>query len=499
MPRESRSARIRSQLDHPVIDADGHIVEFLAPLEDYVRQIGGSDYRVQTFDAHRWKPIDSVEERTFRGAVRPPWWGLPTANTIDRATAALPALLYERMDELGLDYTVLFTTLMGALVVREGGTLAGAMHDPEIRQIRSRAANAYRADLCREFSDRMTPAADVPMTTPGEAIAELEYVTGELDLKAISIMAVPRPIPEIERDHPALFERMGFLGTVGYALDTFGIDSPYDYDPFWKRCIELRVPIFLHGPGMGWTTRSSPSNYMYNHIGHFADAGEAVCKSLFMGGVTRRFPELRIGFLEGGAATGCRVYADLVGRWKKRNGRALLDRLDPRKLDRERFVALHEQYGNDAIKRHLDRVLTHSGGVHSEEIDDPTMIDDFAACGIERVEDLRDRFIPNFFFGCEADDPTNALAFQPELWPLGVSPKAIFSSDIGHWDVEEMNEVLAEAWELVEDGLLDKDDFRRFTFGNAVDLMAGANPDFFERTAIAEDVAKSRASRSTSP
>jgi hypothetical protein len=57
---------------------------------------------------------------------------------------------------------------------------------------------------------------------------------------------------------------------------------------------------------------------MYNHIGHFSEAGEAVCKSLFFGGVTRRFPELRIGFLEGGAAWGCRLYADLVGRWKKR-------------------------------------------------------------------------------------------------------------------------------------------------------------------------------------
>mgnify|MGYP000508897730 CR=1 FL=1 len=35
-------------------------------------------------------------------------------------------------------------------------------------------------------------------------------------------------------------------------------------------------------------------------------------------------------------------------------------------------------------------------------------------------------------------------------------------------------------------------------FGNAVDLMAGANPTFFEGTAIAEDVAKRQAPRSTS-
>jgi hypothetical protein len=245
---------------------------------------------------------------------------------------------------------------------------------------------------------------------------------------------------------------------------------------------------------MGFTSRNSPSNYMYNHIGHFADAGEAVCKSLFFGGVTRRFPELRVAFLEGGVAGGCRLYADLVGRWKKRGGRAI-ERLDPARLDRERFVALHERYGNHAVRTRLDRVLSHSGGVEIEEIAEPQLLDDFAACGIERVEDVRDRFIPNFFFGCEADDPTNALAFRPEFWPLGALPKAIFSSDIGHWDVEDMRDVLAEAYELVEDGLLDSDDFRRFTFGNAVELMAGANPDFFRGTRIEEEVAKELATR----
>jgi hypothetical protein len=41
---------------------------------------------------------------------------------------------------------------------------------------------------------------------------------------------------------------------------------------------------------------------MYNQIGHFAAAGAALAKSLFLGGVTRRFPELRVALLEGGVA-----------------------------------------------------------------------------------------------------------------------------------------------------------------------------------------------------
>jgi hypothetical protein len=40
---------------------------------------------------------------------------------------------------------------------------------------------------------------------------------------------------------------------------------------------------------------------MFNHIGHFADASEAFAKALFFGGATRRFPKLRIGFIEGSA------------------------------------------------------------------------------------------------------------------------------------------------------------------------------------------------------
>ena len=45
-----------------------------------------------------------------------------------------------------------------------------------------------------------------------------------------------------------------------------------------------------------------------------------------------------------------------------------------------------------------------------------------------------------------------ALAFDPRRNPLGARLQAIFASDIGHWDVPDIREVLPEAWELVEDG-----------------------------------------------
>lgn len=51
-----------------------------------------------------------------------------------------------------------------------------------------------------------------------------------------------------------------------------------------------------------------------------------------------------------------------------------------------------------------------------------------------------------------------------------------------------MSEVVEEAWELVEHGLLSQADFRDFVFGNAVRLWAALNPSFFSGTAIEAEV-----------
>ena len=142
------------------------------------------------------------------------------------------------------------------------------------------------------------------------------------------------------------------------------------------------------------------------------------------------------------------------------------------------------------VEGRLDQVLTGGQNLLPEHFDDPGILDDFARCEVRSVEDIRDLFIPRFFFGCEADDPTNAIAFNEKLWPLHAKIGALFSSDIGHWDVPDMTKVLEEAYELVEEGNMTPKDFRGFTFENPVRLFAGSNPDFFKGTVIEADVAK---------
>ena len=120
--------------------------------------------------------------------------------------------------------------------------------------------------------------------------------------------------------------------------------------------------------------------------------------------------------------------------------------------------------------------------------------DDFAESLVSAPEQIVDIFTRQFHFGCEADDALNALAFDRRVLPHGVTLRAMFASDIGHWDVPDMRGVLLEAWELVDEGLLDEAQFRDFTCGNIVHMLTAANPDFFAGTAVS-DVATPSSSR----
>ena len=119
--------------------------------------------------------------------------------------------------------------------------------------------------------------------------------------------------------------------------------------------------------------------------------------------------------------------------------------------------------------------------------EDPS--DDFASCAITRKEDFRELFLKPFFFGCEADDPVTASAFDTLRNPLSARINAIYGSDIGHFDVPDMREVLPEAYEMVEEEMITTDDFKDFVFTNAVKLWTGVNPDFFKGTVV-EDAVK---------
>ncbi len=478
------AAEIRARLHHPIIDADGHWLEYGPLVNEELRRIGG-DRAVEGFSLFRNQVREtlsmSVADRRARNIAQQAFWGLPTKNTRDRATAMMPRLMYERLDELGIAFAVLYPT---------SGLGLPRIPDTEVRRATCRAFNIFSADYFAPFSDRMTPAAVIPMHSPAEAIAELEYATQQLGLKAVMMGSL------IRRQIPAYAGKLPETPHLTQWYDMLGLDSAYDYDPVWTRCAELGVSPTFHTGGRGFALRLSPTNFVYNHIGHFASASEAVCKAIFLGGVTRRFPGVKFGFLEGGVGWACNMYADQLGHWEKRRRQGLED-VDPKNLDRALLAELAAKYGSASMVE----AIRQGAGLQDAEASSVTggidSLDDYSACKIDRAEDLRDLFVHNFYFGCEADDRMNAWAFNRRNNPYNARLHALFGSDIGHFDVSDMTQVVPEAYELVEDELITEDDFRDFVFTNPVRFWGEANPDFFTGTVVEKEAAAVLASTSS--
>ena len=471
---------LRSRLSHPIIDADGHWLEYGPVMREAFRKIGGEAAAEGLALASQRVPNSlrmTVAERARRRVGQEAFWSSPCENTLDRATAMLPRLLHERLPDLGIDFSVVYPT---------AGLSYHRMQDTRLRRAICRAYNVFAADQFRGLEDRVIPAAIIPVYTPEEAIEEIEFAATQLGYRVIMVGGMMRrPVPALAEERPDA------AGLVEW-YDVIGIDSPHDYDPVWRKCRELKLAPTFHNGARSILLRNSPSNFCYNHIGHFASAGHAVAKALFFGGVTRRFPDLNFAFLEGGVGWACMLYADLIGHWEKRNGQAIQS-THPSKLDRGQLLEYARKYGRPDVIEAVQRGEGLEGDSNSTLTGGVEDVDDYFRCRIEKKQDIRDLFVPRFYFGCEADDPANAWAFNTRANPMRARLNAIFSSDIGHFDVPDMTAVVPEAYELVEHGLLTDEDFRDFTFGNAVRFWGEVNPEFFRGTAVEKAAAQALA------
>jgi predicted TIM-barrel fold metal-dependent hydrolase len=466
-PTKTRSARIHEMLGHPVVDGDGHVLEPLPLFADFVRDHGRSDLvaKASTFKAgaenFRMRREASAEERRRRG-MYPAFWTAACGDTEYFATVTAPSRYADRLGDAGIDFSVLLPSI---------GLLIGGFAEDDERVTLCHLYNEFMAELYGPYRERFTVAAAIPMGNPEEAMAEMRHV------KALGakVALIPSYFRRQVQDEAGTGPWHGSFGSGGW-LDTFGLDSAYDYDPVWATAIDLGLPLAAHSPGIGFSDRASVSNYMYNHAGHFAAAGEALAKSLFFGGVTYRFPRLRVALLEGTVAVGVRLYVDLLARWRKRGAHAI-DRLNPANIDRERLGLLltesDPRFAQYAPEQFVD-VYGNAADRH----------DDFAAVGIASEEDLAARYCSNFFWGCEADDPLVGLAFDRRVMGSDARVRPMMGSDIGHWDVPEFDSPLAEAYELVEREVLDSDGFRQFVFANAVQFYGALNPEFFAGTSV---------------
>src|SRR3954471_12443764 len=103
MSAHASPEQIRSNLSHPVVDGDGHWVEFAPVFSEKMRKAGG-DKAADGFLAALKSTTDALkmtqETRDKRRVSLPNFWNRQAENTLDRATAMMPRMLYERLDEI---------------------------------------------------------------------------------------------------------------------------------------------------------------------------------------------------------------------------------------------------------------------------------------------------------------------------------------------------------------------------------------------------------------
>jgi predicted TIM-barrel fold metal-dependent hydrolase len=450
---------IREQLDHPIVDADGHLLESVPMLFDTIERVAGAAPAVGLREVipQLFTGPGSVAE----GVPRGPWWP-STTDALYQATVMVPTLLAERLGEIGIDFMILYPSL---------GLALATIPEDEIRLAAIRGLNTMLSEICGGESRILTPAAVIPMHTPEEAIAELHFVR-ELGLKVAMIPpAVARPLAA----YPDHFPRLAHS-------DRFGIDSIHDYDPVWHTFQQLGLAVTAHGAvGLRYLEggRGSPTNYSFNHVlGHGYMQSE-LCRALVYGGVPMRFPDLPFAFLEGGAAWAVEMLGALEEHYEKR-GPDGLHNYDPARLDAKALAELLARHGFPPEPPEMVGDTDRSPWARNE----------FEDSGIQSEADLARIFREQFYFGCESDDVTVHRALDGPGNPMGVSLSPIFSSDIGHWDVPQLDQPVPNSFRLVEQGRLSREGYRVFVFDAIVRLHTRLNPDFFAGTVVESALAQ---------
>jgi len=196
----------------------------------------------------------------------------------------------EAMDAEGLDAAVLFPSrglfVLGLDSVEEAGANG---YEPELAAAVARAYNDWLHDFCAEDPSRMYGAAMLAPHDVSGSVDELARCVEDLGFKAAYLT-------------PGLPDRRPWHDPV--------------YDPIWAECVRLGVPICFHGGGktyaqpdfafgdiLGPTTLWHPFNQPLGIM--------FVATCLAGGGVLERFPELKVGLLEGN----CSWFPYMAYRW----------------------------------------------------------------------------------------------------------------------------------------------------------------------------------------
>ena len=273
--------------DHPIADSDLHVMEppdlwanYIDPAYAHAAPAGLAemrrDMRVRVKN-HTMLRLGGVRPQSPEGR-RNGW-----REEHDSVYAAAEARNWDAqsqldaMDTEGLDMAVMFPSRGLFVLGLDSTDMVGADGlEPAYAAAIARGYNDWLADFCSHTPDRMFAAGMVAPHDVDAAVLEARRCVEELGFKAVFLS--PGTVNRRPWHHPA-------------------------YDPLWAEIQRLDVPLTFHGGGqtylkpdfslevfdrlMMWHTFNQPLGIQF------------VAVSLCAGGVLERFPNLRVGLLEG--------------------------------------------------------------------------------------------------------------------------------------------------------------------------------------------------------
>jgi predicted TIM-barrel fold metal-dependent hydrolase len=358
------------ELPYPVFDADNHMYETQEALTKFLpdKRKNVIDYvqvRGRTKIVVRGHISDYIPNPTFDVVARPGAQeeyfrhgsgGKSYREMMGEPMKAIPAFRepgprLEVMDELGIDYALMFPTLASLVEER-------LKDDPEMTHDVIHALNQWMHETWSfNYKDRIfaTPVVTLPIVD--RALEELEWC---LDHGARTVLVRPAPVP-------------GFRGTRSFGLPEF--------DPFWQACIKADIPVSMHASDSGYSDFLNvwepgdeflpfkPTAFRMVAMGKRPI--EDTMAALVCHGALTRNPDLRILSIENGADWVPYLFKQLKGTYAKMPSGFLEDPIEAFKrcvyispFWEDRFTEIVQMVGSD-------RVVFGSDWPHPEGLKDP--------------------------------------------------------------------------------------------------------------------------------
>ena len=257
-----------------VVDADGHLMESIPELAEYM----DPDLRREALQPYRnrqgiFPSLDGIHYlRMVEG---------DEVKERERVTASAARTgsgedWVAFLDKAEVEHTVLFTT---------EGLSVGLIQHTEYAVRLCRAYNDYVADRYRRVDPRLHPMALVPLQDVQAAVIELRRAVRELDLP-------------------------------GAMIQSSGLALPAGHDYYWPlyaEAAELGCALAFHGGSNRGIGLDPISDFNASHILHHPVPLMYALTTLVCYGVLDRYPDLRVGFMEGG----CGWLVPLLDRMKR--------------------------------------------------------------------------------------------------------------------------------------------------------------------------------------